>query len=294
MARPEDRCFVRWRAAGDADALARVFDLAAPALLRIALHHVRHPALAEDLVQTTFLAAIERAAAYDPARPLLAWLVGILHNQAKWAARRDGRVVDAARLPERAAGDPLAAAQAAEFTAQVDEGIEQLPEIYRPVLRLHLAHELSAVEIAHALGRPSGTVRSQIVRGLELLRAALPAGAALAAFAVLTPARGVAAMREAVLAAGRVRTATVAAAAAGATVLATTMGIKKVLLGAACALACGAGAWVAGSAVMGADAGAVPAASPRAVTAAVGDTAVEAQRSVATPAARQAVTAAAP
>ena len=294
MARPEDRCFVRWRTAGDADALARVFDLAAPALLRIAMHQVRHPAAAEDLVQTTFLAAIEHAEGYDPARPLLGWLVGILHNQAKWAARRDGRVVDAARLPERAAGDPLAAAQAAEFTAQVDEGIEQLPEIYRPVLRLHLARELGAAEIAHALGRPSGTVRSQIVRGLELLRAALPAGAALAAFAVLTPARGVAAMREAVLAAGRVRTATVAAAAAGATVLATTMGIKKVLLGAACVLACTAGAWVAGSAVVGADAAAVPAASPRAVTAAVGDTADEAPRDAAPPAAREAIVEAPP
>jgi RNA polymerase sigma-70 factor (ECF subfamily) len=214
MARPEDRAFVRWREAGDAEALARVYDDTAPVLLRIALHHVRHPASAEDLVQATFLAAIENARGYDAARPLLGWLVGILHNQAKWLQRREGRAADAARLDERAAPDPLAAAQGAELTAQCDAAIDALPEAYRPVLRLSLRHELSAAEIAHVLGRAPGTVRCQIARGLELLRASLPAGTALAAFAVLTPGRGLAAVRETVLAAGGAHAASAGAAAA--------------------------------------------------------------------------------
>jgi RNA polymerase sigma-70 factor (ECF subfamily) len=262
MARPEDRWFVRWRTAGDADALARVYDAAAPALLRIALHHVRAPAAAEDLVQATFLAAIQNASGYDPARPLLGWLVGILHHQAKWAARGERRVVDASRLREREADDPLAAAQAAEFTAQVDEGIEQLPEIYRPVLRLHLAHELSAAAIAHALGRPPGTVRAQIVRGLELLRAALPAGAALAAFAALVPAR-TATLREAVLAAGRAHHAAAATTVlvAGGTALGTIMATKKIGFVAAVVLLCATGAWL-GNATLTADATAPPASPP--------------------------------
>jgi RNA polymerase sigma-70 factor (ECF subfamily) len=174
MVRPEDR-FRQWRDAGDAEALAEVYDLAAPTLLRLALHHVRHPASAEDLVQATFLAAIQNAGSYDPQRPLLAWLVGILHNQAKWLQRREGRAVDPTRLADRAEHDPLAAAQTAEFSAQCDEAIEGLPDVYRAVLRLHLKHQLTAAEIAHVLGRPPGTVRSQVVRGLELLRAALPA-----------------------------------------------------------------------------------------------------------------------
>lgn len=43
---------------GDLAELAAVYDEAAPGLLRLALHHVRQSATAEDLAQTTFLAAI--------------------------------------------------------------------------------------------------------------------------------------------------------------------------------------------------------------------------------------------
>lgn len=267
MVRPEDQAFVRWRSAGDAEALAQVYDLAAPALLRLALHHVRHPATAEDLVQATFVAAIQNAAGYDAARPLLGWLVGILHNQAKWLQRREGRAVDAARLVDRQPVDPLAAAQTAEFTAQCDEAIEDLPEVYRPVLRLHLKHELPAAEIAHVLDRPPGTVRSQITRGLELLRAALPAGTALAAFAVLTPGRGLAAVREVVLATGRTYAAAAGASFASAVVFGG-VAMKKSLLVMGALLALVATAWwfVAGRA--GAD---LDAAATASSTQAVGE-----------------------
>ncbi len=239
-----DDSFRRWRDNGDADALADVYDNAAPSLLRLALHHVRHPATAEDLVQATFLAAIQNARSYDAERPLLAWLTGILHNQAKWLQRREGRTVDPTRLPERAERDPLAAAQAAEFSAQCDEAIEGLPEAYRPVLRLHLKHQLTAAEIAHALGRQAGTVRSQVVRGLDLLRAALPAGVALAAFAALVPARGLDGVRDIVLTAGRAHAASAAAAtAATATALLGGMTMKKAMLGVVVLLVLSAGAW---------------------------------------------------
>jgi DNA-directed RNA polymerase specialized sigma24 family protein len=43
---------------GDLAELAAVYDEAAPGLLRLALHRVRQSATAEDLAQTTFLAAI--------------------------------------------------------------------------------------------------------------------------------------------------------------------------------------------------------------------------------------------
>ncbi|HEX6813922.1 MAG TPA: sigma-70 family RNA polymerase sigma factor [Planctomycetota bacterium] len=241
MVQPEDR-FRQWRDAGDAGALAEVYDLAAPTLLRLALHHVRHPASAEDLVQATFLAAIQNAGSYDPRRPLLAWLVGILHNQAKWLQRREGRAVDPTRLADRAEHDPLAAASSAEFSAQCDEAIEGLPDVYRPVLRLHLKHQLTAAEIAHVLGRPPGTVRSQVTRGLELLRAALPAGIALAAFAVLTPGRGLATVRDVVLAAGQAKVASsLVAAGTGAAIGGVTM--KKSMLGVVVLLAFAAGSW---------------------------------------------------
>jgi RNA polymerase sigma factor (sigma-70 family) len=237
-----DAQFCRWRATGDLDALGAVYDAAAPALLRLALHHVRQPTAAEDLVQTTFLAAIDHAARYDAARPLLGWLGGILANQAKLLQRREGRTPDAERLPAAVAPDPLAVAAAAEFTAQCDAAIEALPIAYRPVLRMHLKHELEAAEIAHVLGRPPGTVRSQIARGLELLRAALPAGISLGAFAALLPTRGLVAIRGEVLAAAKWVVAPVAAATAAGTAMSLVgMGamMKKLLVGLAGAAALG-------------------------------------------------------
>ena len=74
------RLFERWRSAGDAAALASVFDAVAPELHDVARHLDRRAGEAEDLVQTTFLIALERAETFDASRPLVPWLLGILVN----------------------------------------------------------------------------------------------------------------------------------------------------------------------------------------------------------------------
>lgn len=234
-----DSLFLAWRRDGDLQALAQVYDLTSEDLLRVAMHLVRQPATAEDLVQATFLAAIEGAARYDETRSLRSWLLGILHNQAKWRLRSDARAPDAERLPEPEQRGPFDSAVSAEFTERVDAAIAALPEVYRPVLRLSLKHQLSAAEIAHSLGRPAGTVRSQVVRGLELLRAKLPAsaqaGALAALLATLMPCRGLAAIRTQVLAQGAAKAATTTAVLSGSIVMKKLVGIAvaaALLLGA--------------------------------------------------------------
>ena len=54
---------------GDVDALAAVFDRVAPDLLRLARRLARDHAPAQDLVQETFLTALERPDTYDASRP---------------------------------------------------------------------------------------------------------------------------------------------------------------------------------------------------------------------------------
>src|SRR5215831_16552186 len=105
------RRFEHYRRRGSTAALARVFDATAPALLRIARRLTGDLAQAEDAVQSTYLAAIERAAAFDAMRPLEPWLVGILVRQVGLLRRSAARVVDPARLEPAAPADPAQVAE---------------------------------------------------------------------------------------------------------------------------------------------------------------------------------------
>lgn len=60
------------------------------ALWRVALHLSRSRERAEDLLQETFLAAIQRAHSFDAERPLVPWLMGLLSVQARRAQTPKG------------------------------------------------------------------------------------------------------------------------------------------------------------------------------------------------------------
>ena len=96
-----ERLFERFRRHGDVQALGQVFDETAEELLRVAMGFVREPGEADDLLQETFLTAIERARRYEAGKRLVPWLLGILVNRARERRRLARRGLDAARL-ERA------------------------------------------------------------------------------------------------------------------------------------------------------------------------------------------------
>lgn len=240
VALDDQQLFERFRGGGDVAALGELFDRVAPALLRIALHLARDPAAAEDLLQSTFLRAIEVRAEWDGQRPLLPWLCGLLQNRARHDRWQGGRVPDPARLAVPVPVDPAQAAQCAEFDAAVDAAIAGLSEVYRPVMRLHLAYGHQPAEIAHALERPPGTVRSQLARGLELLRKLLPAGFAGAVSLTLASGRGLAAVKQVVL--GH---AVVAAPAVVAGAIVGGVAVMKKIVTVVAVAVLAAGAWFA-------------------------------------------------
>ena len=84
--------FQRFRDHGDTAALGELFDVVSTDLFRVALYVATNPSDAEDLVQATFLTAIESASGFDASRPLQPWLTGILTNHARRRRRdRSGR-----------------------------------------------------------------------------------------------------------------------------------------------------------------------------------------------------------
>ncbi len=240
-----DQRFAHYCRTGDPEALADVFDRTAGRLMRVALWLVGKSPDAEDLLQRTFLQAIEARGSFEAGRPVLPWLLGLLGNQARKlrGERQRATVVPASADREV---DAVAEVAAKELEHAVGAVRERLGAPYSEVLRLHLEEGLNGQEIAERLARPAGTVRTQLVRGLEQLRRHLPGGfvAGLAALAVVDGA-AVAAVRVVVMAAAR--EVAPALVAGGLTITTTTLGVllmaKKFLLAVPLVLLFGVAVW---------------------------------------------------
>ena len=128
---------------------------------------------AEDLVQGTLAAALERPPAQG--RPLRPWLTRVVTNMARkerrGALRRKAREEEWARHEAAPAADQMLAEL--EEQLRLVRLVGQLSEPYRTVILRRYYRGQSAAAIARAMGVPAATVRSQLARGLERLRAAV-------------------------------------------------------------------------------------------------------------------------
>ena len=69
----EDVLFARYCRNGDAEALTQLFDRTSGRLRRAAMRLTRSHDFADDLVQSTFLRAIEKSHVYNPDQPVFPW-----------------------------------------------------------------------------------------------------------------------------------------------------------------------------------------------------------------------------
>ncbi len=269
----DDRLFERYRTVGEVGAIGELFDRVAPELLRLALHLSGRLDEAEDLVQETFLTALTERRRYRAQGRLRAWLAAILENRAKRLYRqrqRDGR----ARALDGVEELPVDAPTAAEITARRDDiealaaRIAALGEPYATVVGLNLRDGMGATEIARTLDRSADTVQSQLRRGLERLKQALPSGFALGA--AITPRLDL--QRAVVL--GQAKALAPVVVTASGVAVGTTVSMRVAQLAALALFALGSAAF--GWMQWGADTGSMPArAEARAASVAIDGTADE-------------------
>ncbi|WP_419191677.1 sigma-70 family RNA polymerase sigma factor [Engelhardtia mirabilis] len=199
---PSTELFLAWRRRRDPRLLGEVFDATAPELVKLALHLVGDVATAEDLVQQTFMVAIESPEDFASEGFVAAWLAGVLANRARRHRREQAREVDPERLTAALeAPDPAQLAADRDLSAALLEALDGLPEPYRAVALLRFHHGLEPLEIAHTLERSPGTVRSQLHRAVALLRRSLPAGVLPAWVTGFDPAPSWGSLRERIVAA---------------------------------------------------------------------------------------------
>ncbi len=152
-----------------------------PALLRVAGGMLDDAALAEDVVQETFLAVFASRHTFNPAFHFRTWLWTILlnlcHRQRKRRARRP-QVVSQSTLSasERAnIADPpspetaLAALLIRERGAQLQGLLNELPDTQADAIRLRFFGGLKYEEIAQSMGVSLGGAKLRVRSGLRKL-----------------------------------------------------------------------------------------------------------------------------
>jgi len=128
------------------------------------------PQTAGDLVQETFLAAVEGFPRFRGDAQLSTWLIGILRNRFSLYLR--GRKKwNLAPLPEDGARLPAPEPPAVEGDLRaVLDRLQDLPEEFRTALVLFHVDGMSYADIAKAMACPIGTVRSRLFEARERLR----------------------------------------------------------------------------------------------------------------------------
>jgi RNA polymerase sigma-70 factor, ECF subfamily len=96
---------VRALRAGDERAFAELIDRLGPALLRLARFYVRDRAVAEEVVQETWLSVLEGIERFEGRSSLKTWVFRILANRAKTRAGREARTVPMSALAGAAPDD---------------------------------------------------------------------------------------------------------------------------------------------------------------------------------------------
>ena len=149
-----------------AEAVGRLFDLHHARLYRLALRMTWGAEDARDLVQESFLRAIERPLPDDPAAAER-WLVRVLVNLCRDRHRR--RVVRRAHADEARRDEPAHGSDPG-VDAAVRDAVAELPVRQRVVVVLHEIEGHTLAEVAEILGIAAVTARWHHHAALKTLR----------------------------------------------------------------------------------------------------------------------------
>lgn len=161
---------------GDQAAFETLYDQYVMPALGLAMKICGDRALAEDVVQETFLSIWRRPGAYSPDRGTVsAYVLGMVHHKAVDAIRHE----ESLRRRERAAlsqvefstGDELVEeAWVSVRRDRVRRAVSRLSDAQREALELAYFEGLTYSEVADKLGIPLGTAKTRLRDGMIRLR----------------------------------------------------------------------------------------------------------------------------
>jgi RNA polymerase sigma-70 factor (ECF subfamily) len=178
LAHLSDEAVVALVSRADELALAELYDRYAAAAYGLAQRIVRDANLAEDVVQDAFLAVWRGADRFVPERASAGgWLMTIVHRRAVDIVRREQRrrsqALDEEHLAVPAQGSTEQTAWLNLERERVQGALNRLPDAQRELLELAYYGGFTQSELATRLGRPIGTIKSQMFAALARLRVLL-------------------------------------------------------------------------------------------------------------------------
>jgi RNA polymerase sigma-70 factor (ECF subfamily) len=161
--------------AGDEQAFVGLYHRWRQGLFRFALAMTGCPAIADDVVQETFMIVMREASRYDPARGAVgAYLRGITRHVVHRSLRRRSRFVSLGEGEDQrpqvdGQPDPLDALHREDEARSLHAALLRLAPRLREIVVLCELQGLSYGEAAETLCVPIGTVRSRLFRAREAL-----------------------------------------------------------------------------------------------------------------------------
>jgi RNA polymerase sigma-70 factor (ECF subfamily) len=163
-----DSALVSRAIGGDEQAVRLLVERFQDDVFGLCFRMMRHRQDAEDVVQETFTRAVRALDRFDATRPLRPWLLGIAANRCRTAlGRRSRRPVPTEHVQELV--DPRPADNSDDLLAEIDRALDRLRPNYRVVFLLYHDRGLPYEEIAVAVDRPVGTVKTWLHRARAAL-----------------------------------------------------------------------------------------------------------------------------
>ena len=161
-------------AAGDHTAFRAVYAQAGPKLYAICLRMMKRKEQAEEVFQEVFVKVWQRSWQFDPGKgEALAWLASVTRNCALDSLRRNKQShvpFDETVVGEIDAQTMAFAGKNAGEAIDLRRCLGQVHEHFRDSVLLVYMNGLSYEELASRLGKPVGTAKTWVRRGLIQLR----------------------------------------------------------------------------------------------------------------------------
>jgi RNA polymerase sigma-70 factor (ECF subfamily) len=165
----DEATLVRRCLRGEAEAIQLLVERFQVEVYGLCVRLLNHRHDAEDVTQEVFLRIFRSLRGWDPTRPLKPWIMGIAVNRCRtWLVQRARRPELVDYLQDTVAG--RAPDDSAELLQEIQSALAELRLEYRTVFVLFHEQGQPYEEIAQALDRPVGTIKTWLHRArLEIM-----------------------------------------------------------------------------------------------------------------------------